>query len=387
MKLLHMINGYYKQIRCFVDMKQIKNLLVNNDFAPASNNSIEKIDTIAFFCEAMYSYAGGSTSLLRLAKYLSERRYQIFFVICSSQTERQFRKNALSNLDAFEYQVVNYSNYKGNETTLCIATAWQTVYFVKRIKGYKLYFVQDYEPYFYDYGEKYFLSKKTYELGFHIVSLGGWNLVRIEKESHPCGKIESIDFPIEQSEYGYKERSFDEYKYKKKLSIAVYIKDDGKRLPVILQIVLKGLQDELQRNLGINLDVLWFGWSKHRKVMLGHNLGRLSKQELEELYQKVDFGMVASMTNISLVPLEMIACGLPVIEFEEGSFTSFFTSNCAILTDFNYKKLYVNIVGMLENPKKLEDMVHRAHQQVSRLSWKKTCEQFENIIEGISKAK
>ena len=51
---------------------------------------------------------------------------------------------------------------------------WDSSYIVKKLPGYKMYFVQDYEPYFYPYGEKYILAKKSYELGLHMVTLGPW---------------------------------------------------------------------------------------------------------------------------------------------------------------------------------------------------------------------
>jgi glycosyltransferase involved in cell wall biosynthesis len=49
----------------------------------------------------------------------------------------------------------------------------------------------------------------------------------------------------------------------------------------------------------------------------------LSKKQLLSLYRKADFGMVASMSNVSLVPYEMLATGLPLIEFEDGTFPYF----------------------------------------------------------------
>ena len=45
-----------------------------------------------------------------------------------------------------------------------------------------MYFVQDYEPYFYMFGEAFIIAQKTYELGFHMISLGAWNKHMVEKE-------------------------------------------------------------------------------------------------------------------------------------------------------------------------------------------------------------
>ena len=44
--------------------------------------------------------------------------------------------------------------------------------------------------------------------------------------------------------------------------------------------------------------------------------GVLSPINLAQLYRSSDFGCVFSGTNYSLVPLEMMACGIPVLEFD-----------------------------------------------------------------------
>ena len=45
---------------------------------------------------------------------------------------------------------------------------------------------------------------------------------------------------------------------------------------------------------------------------------KVIKKQLHELYCECDFGMVASLTNISLVPYEMIAAGLSLLNLKMG---------------------------------------------------------------------
>ena len=71
---------------------------------------------------------------------------------------------------------------------------------------------------------------------------------------------------------------------------------------------------------GYKLNVLFFGIDKKNRFDGATNLGKLSREELFELYKKCDFGMTASMSNISLVPYEMLATGLPLVEFRNGSY-------------------------------------------------------------------
>ena len=90
--------------------------------------------------------------------------------------------------------------------------------------------------------------------------------------------------------------------------------------------------------------------------------------------------MVASITNISLVPMEMISTGLPLIEFEDGSYSHFFDSSTAILTDYSHKTLSKKILDLINKPEELGKMNHRARTAIERFTWSNTCEEFENII-------
>ena len=378
MGILLRLNEGYKQIKRFYDIKKIAELIQEEDFCKVDNVYPEKIRKIAFVVESMYQFAGGSTSILRIAEYLSHN-YEILFVVCSSQNECDFRKNAKTNYDDFPYSVVQFKSF--SESDIIIATAWQTAYYAKRLVGYKMYFVQDYEPYFYEYGEKYLLARNTYKMGFHMISLGQWNKNKIIQECGNDGIIDVIPFPFERKEYHYLERNFEQYTEKKEIKLAVYIKEDPKRIPVILQYMLTGLEKEFKRD-GKKLSVYWYGWDKAKKVLCGTNMGRLKRSELEKLYHSVDFGMVASITNISLVPLEMMACGLPIIEFEDGSFRSFFGEKSAILTNFNYKELYKKIDYVINHPDIMKQTDKKNQEILLKFDWTNSCRKFENILNG-----
>ena len=70
------------------------------------------------------------------------------------------------------------------------------------------------------------MAQKSYEVGYHMVSLGKWNKHMIEKECNINSRLDYITFPYEGKEYFAKERNFDEYKTKKEFNFAVYIKED-----------------------------------------------------------------------------------------------------------------------------------------------------------------
>ena len=336
---------------------------------------------ILFVIPMMISGSGGLTSILRIAYRLEKKGFNITFASYEGGTIEKMIKASKSNLDGYNIRFIDYYEAKNLEYEYVIACNWQAVYYSKDIVGYKIYFTQDFEPYFYSYSDNYFLAKKAYELGFHIISLGKWNIEQIIKN---CDKdidikMDFIEFPFESKEYVYEKKDFNEYEYKKEVKIAIYTKREKKRMPgLILSMVKKA--KEILKDDGIELIPFYFGLNKKEKIDGAVNLGRVSKKELSNLYHECDFGMVASMTNISLVPYEMIGSGLPVIEFKDGTYSSFLGTNTALLIDFDAKELVSIIKKSMKNPKELKSMTESAYERIKQLSWDNTAEEFYRVL-------
>lgn len=216
-----------------------------------------------------------------------------------------------------------------------------------------------------------------------MVSLGGWNKKEIEKHCKTVSPIDCVEFPCERSEYPHVERDYAAYSEKKRLVMAVYLKYYGKRLPSTIQFMLGKVKDAFEQRDGITLDIRYFGEAKSFIPKNGVNVGMLSKDELQKLYAEADFGMVASLSNISLIPYEMLATGLPLIEFEDGTFSEFFPENCAILTSLSWKDLYLQMKACLEEPVRLQLYDANASDYLATLSWEKTGRQFFEILTGL----
>ena len=166
---------------------------------------------------------------------------------------------------------------------------------------------------------------------------------------------------------------------KKKIILAVYVKYYGKRLPNLIPYILGNTAAELEKK-GITLDVRYFGEAGTYRIPGGRNLGQLTHEELAELYGEADFGMVASMSNISLVPYEMQATGLPLIEFKEGTYPFFFPENTALLASINDRDISELLLEALEEPGRLKSMNDKAAEYMKELSWERTGDEFYEII-------
>lgn len=381
-KTLSMIHS----AQAVVDRKRVNGYLEHYDASVIENQPPKQVKSVLFVLTRMVRFHGGQTSVLRLGTQLSKLGYSVYYAVYKNQSKEEMELCASSNLAGYQGKLIPSAQFnhlwKKKSPDVVVATSWDTVSFAKQFDGYKMYFVQDYEPYFYQFGELFLLAKKTYEQGLHMVSLGSWNRDMIEKECHAVSPVDVIDFPYEKSEYPAKERNYLAYAEKKHITIAVYLKYYGKRLPCIIPYMLTKVQKYFE-NDGITLEVMYFGESKNFTSEGGTNLGMLNKKELLDLYESADFGMVASMSNISLTPYEMLATGLPLIEFEDGTFEYFFPKESAIMTSIDPKDLYHKLKEVLAHPKQLEKMQQNAKTYMKDLSWEKTGKQFSDLLERL----
>ncbi|MCI8958364.1 MAG: glycosyltransferase family 4 protein [Lachnospiraceae bacterium] len=384
MRIKQIMLDKYHKMKSDKYKKIVFSLMQDNDFKPINNIRPKHIDTICFVLKEILPYRGGITSVLRLGTGLSKKGYQVFYSVIASDPISSLDDAAKKNLMNYSGQIIKYKRDQNYDVV--IATAMETVSYAKKLNGYKMYFVQDYEPLFFAYGDLYTLAQNSYEQGFHMVSLGQWNAEMVKRECNVCSPIDVVDFPYEPSEYTRVERNFEAYKSKQDFTMAVYIKVNSRRMPYILQYVLTELKNKLKVRDHINLKIYYFGEDTWFECMEGTNLGRLAKDELCDLYHKTDFGAVISLTNISLVPYEMIATGLPVLEYKKGSFSTFFDEESAILFGLDSEELYNKILFMIKHPQNLEKMTHHAQTYLNNQTWSKTITQFDDIIKKLPMA-
>ena len=197
------IFGGIKVLKFFINIyksKKQKNRKIYNyiDLDVVENKFPKKVNRIIFIIPSMAKFSGGHTSILRLGTELS-KKYEVFYASYIEDNIDKMKNAAFINLKNYKGKIINLSEIETNEEDILIATFWESVYFSKKLKGYKMYFVQDYEPYFYSYGEDYILAKETYNFGYHIVSLGKWNLKKIKEENSGKNSILNfIEFPYEK---------------------------------------------------------------------------------------------------------------------------------------------------------------------------------------------
>jgi glycosyltransferase involved in cell wall biosynthesis len=191
------------------------------------------------------------------------------------------------------------------EADVVFATGWETAYpvFNAKTNAQKMYFIQDFEPYFYPMGTDYVLAENTYKFGFHGITAGGWLSSKLSAE---YGMV------CDHYDFGANKDLYKVTNTEKRKEIFFYARPVTERRGFDLGIMALEIFHRAMPEYTINLA----GWdvSEWDVPFPYVNHTALKIDELPALYNKSAVALVMSLTNMSLLPLELLACGtIPVV--------------------------------------------------------------------------
>lgn len=336
----------------------------------------DQIKILNWVIPEMGEGSGGHTTIFRFISNLEKRgfhsriylfRANRFF---NNKTLRTFVATAFPILDSKVelYYDVKYMKF----AHATFATSWDTAYYVRNFNNTisKFYFVQDFEPYFYAHGSEYQFAERTYTFGFRGITAGDWLKEKLNKE------------------YGMRTDSF-LFSYQKDVYYPVSRKDSKRRIffyarPVTprrdFELGLLALYEVCKRMPDV--EVIFAGWDLDDYVIpFKHkSLGVVSMQKLAECYNMCDMCLVISNTNLSLVPLEVMACGSVAICSKGENSSWMVNSNNAVLVDYNPLDIADTIEYYFNNPDKLKAIREKGLEFVKKTSWEKEADKVKEII-------
>lgn len=194
------------------------------------------------------------------------------------------------------------------------ATSWDTAQTVHECRGFKqrCYFVQDYEPFFYPRGSRSVLAEVTYELGLPCICNSSWMRHVLEKNHQAWAR--NFDFSYDRATYF---PPLELLRANLAPRIALYGRKSTERRCV--ELALLALEELAQRGFAFQVDIFGSAEEFQGTQIAYTNHGILNPQELGNLYRSCDLGICLSGTNASLIPSEMMGCGLPVVELDVES--------------------------------------------------------------------
>ena len=257
-----------------------------------------------------------------------------------------------------------------------VATSWTTAYLVRRFDNAisKFYFVQDFEAYFYPMGSEYKLAEATYSFGFRGLTAGDWLKNKLEREYNmPCDSFR--------------------FSYDKDLYHKIDKRDDKKRLffyarPVTprraFEIGLLALM-ELHKRIP-EIEVIFAGWDVgNYYIPFTHlNAGSVALDQLADLYAQCDICVVMSLTNLSLLPLEVMASNSVIATQGTENNTWMINDENAIIIDCDPIHIADKLEYYLNHRDKLKRLREAGLKYAISTNWDDETEKvYKSIIAGI----
>lgn len=322
--------------------------------------------------------SGGHINIFRFVMMLQNAGFKNRMYIIkpiafhSSEECREFlRKHYALNIDEIEVSI-NVAEMGFAHAT--VATSWQTAYTVRDFDNTisKFYFVQDFEPYFFPVGSEYAFAENTYKFGFRGLTAGDWLKDKL------------------RDEYGMQTESF-LFSYDHELYTAGEKRDAVPRVFFYARPVTERRNFELGL-LALNeitkrmpeVEVVFAGWDvRNYTIPFRHkNLGSVRQDKLADLYAQCDICLVLSGTNLSLLPLEVMASN-SVVACNRGANSDWLVNeDNSIIMDLDPDDIADKICYYLQNKEELAEIRRRGMQFANDTSWEK---EGDKVIAAVKK--
>ncbi|MGZ4758683.1 MAG: rhamnosyltransferase WsaF family glycosyltransferase [Acidimicrobiales bacterium] len=191
------------------------------------------------------------------------------------------------------------------------ATSWPTAYVVRSTPtpGARFYLVQDYEPMFYPAGSNAALAEETYRFGFHGLTAGPWLADKLEREHDMA--CDGFDLGVDLDVYRFENRA-------ERPGIVFFARPDTPRRGFELGVL--ALELFALEHPEVEIHVIGQHLQARAVPFAFTDHGHLPVDQLAALYNRCRAGLVLSLTNLSLLPAELLATGcVPVMNDGENT--------------------------------------------------------------------
>jgi glycosyltransferase involved in cell wall biosynthesis len=198
---------------------------------------------------------------------------------------------------------------------VAIATGWQTVHAMLQLDHCRTraYIVNDHEPDFYGASVERVLAEDTYRYDLHCIAASPWlRELLIERYG---ASADAFQLGVDHDTY------YPRPVTRRPDTVIYYARHVTPRRAV--PIGLMALAELKRRRPDVR--VVLFGTDEVLDASFPYeHIDVLTPTELAWLYSEATVGLCLSMTNFSLMPKEMLACGLPCVELAGVSAESIF---------------------------------------------------------------
>lgn len=333
-----------------------------------------KLGRIAWFVPGLPKGSGGHNTIIQNANRLVNHGYSCDLYIDEIEHKKpiELYKNVCDWYGEFRGDVYNEFELV-KDYDMVVATQWATAAPVFRTKcNKKMYFIQDYEPWFYSMGEYHLEALQSYKYGFKNVSIGQWLPQKLKNE-----------FDIKTAPFSFG-ADLDVYKRlkgtKKENAVCfIYQPDKPRRCSSWGITALKILQEKRP-------DVKIYLYGSEKLEVMNENvehLGILSTKQCNELYNRCKVGLCISSSNPSRIPFEMMAAGLPVVDlYLENNLYDFPEDGC-LLAEPDPRAIAAALIKILDDDKLRKSMSDSGEKYMKNYPLNRGFDEFETIVDKI----
>jgi glycosyltransferase involved in cell wall biosynthesis len=280
--------------------------------------SVDKVDlktnlnthqTLTWLLPNLIPGSGGHRNVFRLANLLQgdEFNCQVFFY-GDGRSADELLQQISADYDQPKFSVIDDLT-EMRKSDVLIGVHNSSIPFIKRTASAKskiAYLVQDFEPWFNPMSDSYLDALSTYfEQDIAIFTSGAWMARKIKEVT---GKsVPHFDFPVDKKIY------FPESQIQRE-GILFFAKHDTPRR--LFEVGKRLIGEVCSAVPGVKVELFGSGNAQDFGIP-GKSIGLLpTLEDLAGKYRAARIGIAFSPTNPSLVPYEMMACGLPVIDID-----------------------------------------------------------------------
>lgn len=329
--------------------------------------------TVHWIIPPIAASSGGHRTIMRMVTHLLKRGFENTIWINGGRRNSDDAGELLKIFGVAGARVAHLESPDQISADVLIATDRWTAYpaaMAERVLK-KYYLIQDYEPMFYEAGSLSVLADFTYKLGMHPITAGKW-IQRTLKHHHGID-ADSFDLAVDHEIYKTVGRMDP-----KVPTLVFYARDNTPRRCVELGLLALG---ELKRNMP-DVRIILFGYAnKVFKIDFeAETYGIIPPKQIAELYKRSSIGLSLSATNYSLIPNEMMACGLPVVELNLQNNACVYPKNTVYLAEPHPINIFQSLQLLITDHKLRSQLRDRALKHAQGLSWTRSAEKLEAII-------
>ncbi len=302
--------------------------------------------TVAWLVPGLLEGSGGHRTILQHAYDLQQRGHHCVLYMEDGEARSEASlKKAIRQMFGFDFGHVRVGWSNVQPADMVIATIWYSARVVRDlpfpcVRGY---FVQDYEAQFNPVGDAYLMAENSYRYGLHPITIGRWL---------PAVLQENFDVPALHFDFC---ADLDMYRrlpgVTRERAVCFIHQPEKPRRCAELGIEALGIVKYHMPDVKIYL----YGSRAAGRVWFDHeNLGLISLEACNDLYNRCQVGLCISTTNPSRIPFEMMAAGLPVVEVHRDNTRYDFPEAAMLLCEPTPESLALGLMTRLNDPAQAE---------------------------------